>query len=96
MPPKKRIKHSKRAGKQSSIVRWGENDTEEGTNNYETDEIETLNEEEEASINNNDAVAASINNEEDDTNMDIADSDDGSYLEHDIKCTHPTSSSKYC
>ena len=96
MPPKKRIKQSKNARKQSIIVRWDTNGTEEDTNNDETDEVETLNQEEEASINNNDAVAASINNEEDDNNMDIADSDDGSYLEHDIKCTHPTSSSKYC
>ena len=56
MPPKKRIKQTKSAGKQSSIVRWGEDDTEEGTNIDETDEIETLNAEEEASINNNDII----------------------------------------
>jgi len=64
---KKRKKQTKSAGKQSSVLRWGENDTD--TND------ETLNQEEEASINNNDTADASINNEEDDTNMDIADSD---------------------
>ena len=35
----------------------------------------------------------SINNEEDDNNMDIADSDDGSYLKEHIQCTQSTSSS---
>jgi hypothetical protein len=70
---KKKIKQTKSAGKQSSVVRWGEN------------------QEEEASINNNDTADASINNEEDDNNMDIADSDDGKYLEQDIKCTQATS-----
>jgi len=73
---KKKLKQTKSAGKQSSIVRWGENDTQEDTNDDETDE------------NNNDTADASINNEEDDNNMDIADSDDGSYLEQDIQCTH--------
>ena len=91
---KKRFKHSKKAGKQSSVVRWGENDTKEDTNNDETDEIETLNAEEEASINNNDTVDASINNEEDDNNMDIADSDDGSNMEEPIYRKHSSSSSE--
>jgi len=87
---KKRIKQSKSARKQSSVVQWGENDT----NDDETDDNESLNQEEEASINNNDTADASINNEEDDNNMDIADSDDGSYLEQDIKCTQSSSSTE--
>jgi hypothetical protein len=89
MPPKRRIKQTKSAGKQSSIARWGEN----GTNDDETDDNESLNQDEEASINNNDTADASINNEEDDNNMDIADSDDGSYLKEHIQCTQSTSSS---
>ncbi len=56
---KKKIKQTKSAGKQSSVVLWGENDTEEDTNDDETDE----NEKEEASINNNDTADASINND---------------------------------
>jgi hypothetical protein len=70
-------------------------DTEEDIDDDETDEDENLNEEEEASINNNDTADASINNEEDDTNMDIVDSDDGSYLGQDIKCTHTSSSTEF-
>ena len=73
---KKKIKQTKSAGKQSSVVRWGENQ-----------------EKEEALINNNDTADASINNEEDDNNMDIADSDDDSYLKEHIQCTQSTSSS---
>jgi len=74
-------------------VRRDKKNTEEDTNDDETDDNESLNQEEEASINNNDIADASINNEEDDNNMDIADSDDGSYLEQDIKCTQSSSSS---
>jgi hypothetical protein len=93
MPPNKRTIQSSSASVQSSIGRRDKTNTEEDTNDDITDEdeIKSLNEEEDSSINTADA---SINNEEDNNNMDIADSDDDSSLEQDIKCTQSSSNTE--